>query len=122
MSHKQAAIEFLTMAATGDVAAAYARHVAPQFTHHNPHFAQDRQSLLDAMSRSAAAEPNKSFEVMQVIEDGDTVAVFSRLTRLSADARYAVVHILKFNAGKIVEMWDVAQEVPSDSPNAIGMF
>ena len=105
-----------------DVAEAYAWHVAPDFKHHNPYFAHDRQSLLDAMSASAAAAPNKSFEVMQAIEDTDTVAVFSRLTRVSADARYAVVHILKFDHGKIVEMWDIVQEVPSDSPNTIGMF
>ena len=122
MSNKATAIEFLTLAATGDVDNAYARHVAPEFIHHNPYFAHDRQSLLDAMSASAATEPNKSFKVMQAIEDTDTVAVFSRLTRVEADARYAVVHILKFKAGKIVEMWDIVQEVPTDSPNAIGMF
>ena len=122
MSHKESAIDFLTMAAAGNVAEAYARHVAPQFKHHNPYFAHDRQSLLDAMSASAAAEPNKSFEVMQAIEDADTVAVFSRLTRISANAQYAVVHILKFDHGKIVEMWDIVQEVSTDSPNAIGMF
>ena len=122
MSHKQAAIGFLTMAAAGNVAEAYARHVATDFIHHNPYFAHDRQSLLDAMSASAAAEPNKSFEVMRAIEDADTVAVHSRLTRVSANAQYAVVHILKFSEGKIVEMWDIVQEIPTDSPNASGMF
>jgi predicted SnoaL-like aldol condensation-catalyzing enzyme len=122
MSHKQTATEFLTMAAGGDVAEAYARHVAVEFTHHNPHFAHDRQSLLDAMSDSAATEPNKSFDVMRVIEDADTVAVHSRLTRAGANLQYAVVHILRFNGGKIVEMWDIVQEIPTESPNAIGMF
>ena len=122
MPHKEAAIEFLTMAAAGNVAEAYARHVARHFKHHNPYFAEDRQSLLDAMAASAEAEPNKSFEVMQVIEDADTVAAHSRLTRASANIQYSVVHILKFNDGKIVEMWDIVQEVPPESPNAIGMF
>jgi predicted SnoaL-like aldol condensation-catalyzing enzyme len=122
MSNKAAAIEFLTLAAAGDVDEAYARHVAADFRHHNPHFAHDRQSLLDAMAQSAAAEPNKSFEVIRAIEEGDTVAVHSRLTRVSANAQYAVVHILRFSGGRIVEMWDVVQEAPADSPNAIGMF
>ena len=121
-SNKAAAIEFLTLAAAGDVDEAYARHVATEFKHHNPHFAHDRQSLLDAMSQSAAAEPYKSFEVIRAIEEADTVAVHSRLTRVSTDAEYAVVHILRFSGGKIVEMWDVVQEAPSHSPNAIGMF
>ena len=122
MSNKAAAIEFLKMAAAGDVVDAFSRHVAPEFKHHNPHFADDRQSLLDAMSQSAAAEPNKSFEIIQAIEEADTVAVHSRLTRVGAGARYAVVHILKFSRGKIVEMWDIIQEVPADSRNATGMF
>jgi predicted SnoaL-like aldol condensation-catalyzing enzyme len=34
----------------------------------------------------------------------------------------AVVHILRFEGGKIVEMWDVGQEIPKDSPNALGVF
>jgi predicted SnoaL-like aldol condensation-catalyzing enzyme len=34
----------------------------------------------------------------------------------------AVVHILRFEQGKIVEMWDVSQQVPKDSPNKLGMF
>lgn len=122
MSNKATAIEFLQMAAGGDVVDAYARHVAAGFEHHNPHFPQDRQSLLDAMRQSAAAEPNKSFEVIQAIEQADTVAVYSRLTRRSAEAEYAVVHLLRFDRGKIVEMWDIAQEVPANSPNALGMF
>ena len=35
---------------------------------------------------------------------------------------YAVVHILRFDGAKIAEMWDIGQEIPKDSPNALGMF
>jgi len=110
------------MCASGKVREAYARHVASGFTHHNPYFANDRDSLLQAMEQSAASEPNKSFQTKQVIEDGDRVAVFSQLERVQAGLTYAVVHILKFNNGKIVEMWDIVQEVPRESPNTLGMF
>ncbi|MFD0739784.1 nuclear transport factor 2 family protein [Lysobacter koreensis] len=123
MANKATAIEYLRMAAAGEVREAHARHVAPGFTHHNPGFAHHRPSLLDAMVQSAATARNQSFEVLQAIEDADTVAIHSRLTRAGADLRYAVVHILKFDGdGKIVEMWDVVQEVPAQSPNARGMF
>ena len=30
--------------------------------------------------------------------------------------------ILKFDGDRIVEMWDIAQEAPGESPNSIGMF
>lgn len=116
------ASEFLSMCATGAVREAYARHVAESFRHHNAHFAEDRQSLLSAMEESARSEPNKSFEIRQVIACGDRVAVHSQLRRVQADKEYAVVHILRFEAARIVEMWDVVQEVPEHSPNALGMF
>ena len=120
--NSEIATEFLTMAASGSVREAYERHVAPHFTHHNAYFAEDRESLLVAMEQSAATEPNKSFSVKQVIASGDRVAVFSHLRRVALDQEYAVVHILRFEGDKIVEMWDVGQEIPKESPNTLGMF
>jgi predicted SnoaL-like aldol condensation-catalyzing enzyme len=116
------AVEFLRMAAAGQVAEAYARHVDDAFVHHNAWFPGDRESLRVAMQESARDEPNKSFEVSQVIAQGDRVAVFSRLRRARVELEYAVVHILRIEGTKIVEMWDICQEVPPDSPNALGMF
>jgi predicted SnoaL-like aldol condensation-catalyzing enzyme len=116
------ATEFLSMAASGQVREAYARHVADAFVHHNAYFPGDRESLLVAMEQSAAAEPNKSFIVKQVIGSGDRVAVLSHLQRAQVDQAYAVVHILRFEGGRIVEMWDIGQEIPTDSPNTLGMF
>lgn len=74
------------------------------------------------MEQSAAAEPNKSFEPKQVVDGGDRIAVLSHLKRADAGLEYAVVHIVRFEGGKIVELWDLGQEIPKDSPNALGMF
>lgn len=116
------ATEFLTMVASGSVREAYQRHVAHGFKHHNPYFPAGRQALLVAMQGNAAAEPHNSFTVKQVIGSGDRVAVLSRLQRGDAVQEYAVVHILRFEGAKIIEMWDVAQEIPPESPNEDGMF
>ena|SRR3989339_1810930 len=122
MGNAVIASEFLQMCARGDVRAAYDRHVSPDFVHHNAWFPADREFLLRAMEDSAATEPNKSFEVKQVIEGDDRVAILSHLQRAGADLEYAVVHIARFADGKIVELWDLGQEIPKDSPNALGMF
>ena len=116
------ATEFLSLCASGKVREAYDRHVAENFRHHNAYFPGDRDALLTAMEQSAQSEPNKSFTVRQTIESADRVAVMSHLRRAQADLEYAVVHILRFEQGRIVEMWDVAQEIPRDSPNQLGMF
>lgn len=44
------------------------------------------------------------------------------LRRASAGAEYAVVHIVRFETGKIMEWCNVAQELPAASPNASGPF
>lgn len=116
------ATEFLSMAASGQVREAFARHVADSFTHHNAYFPGDRESLLIAMEQSAASEPNKAFTVKQVIAAGDRVAVLSHLQREQAGQEYAVVHVFRFEGERIAELWDLAQEIPQDSPNALGMF
>lgn len=114
-------IAFLEGVARGDVDDAFARHASDDFRHHNPWFAQDRESLREAMKTSATAEPGKRFEVQQAIAEGDRVMVFSRLTRPQGQV-HAVVHIARMSEGRIAEMWDIGQEVPADSPNVLGMF
>ena len=121
-SHADIATSFLRMCARGEVRDAYDRYVSQDFVHHNAWFAGDRESLLRAMEESAAKAPNKSFEVRQVIDGGDKVAVLSHLKRADANLEYAVVHIARIVDGKIVELWDLGQEIPKDSPNEFGMF
>lgn len=74
------------------------------------------------MEASASAGPSKSFEPRQVVDGGDRVAVLSHLKRADGGTEYAVVHIARFEGGKIAELWDLGQEIPKDSPNALGMF
>ncbi|UWX04183.1 nuclear transport factor 2 family protein [Pseudoxanthomonas sp. NC8] len=122
MDNAGIATTFLRMCAGGEVRAAFARFVAADFVHHNAWFPGDRQSLLEAMEQSAAGEPNKSFEPRQVIDGGDRVVVLSHLRRADGDIEMAVVHIARFHDGKIVELWDMGQQIPKDSPNRLGMF
>jgi len=121
-TNAEIATEFLTMAASGDVREAFERHVAASFTHHNAYIPADRESLLVAMEQSAETEPNKAFAVKQIIDACERVVVYSHLRRAKSNSEYAVVHILRFDNSRIVEMWDIGQEIPIDSPNALGMF
>lgn len=120
--HKDAAIDFLTLAASGKVREAYRKHVGSEFRHHNPNFRGDAESLMAAMEKNAAENPDKVLEIQRAIQEGDQVAVFSRV-RQSPDARgAAVVHIFRFQGDRISELWDVGQEIPENSVNEYGMF
>ena len=121
-SLKDAAVNFLTLAATGKVQEAYERHVAPGFRHHNPYFRGDAESLMLAMEENAVQNPDKILEVQMALQDGDRVAVFSRVRQRPDDRGGAVVHLFRFEGDRIAELWDVGQAVPEDSVNENGMF
>jgi predicted SnoaL-like aldol condensation-catalyzing enzyme len=51
------------------------------------------------------------------------VITHSLVTRQDAGApAIAVVHIFRFEQGRIAELWDLGQPISKDSPNKNGMF
>jgi predicted SnoaL-like aldol condensation-catalyzing enzyme len=121
-SRKDAAIEFLTLVASGDVRDAFQRYVGQGFRHHNPYFRGDAASLMEGMEQSAAKNPDKVFELQRALQDGDHVAVFSRVRQKPGDRGASVVHVLRFEGDRIAEFWDIGQEVPESNVNENGMF
>lgn len=123
MSKKEMAISFLKMAGGGNVRAAYEKFIAPNFIHHNQYFKGDRQSLMNAMEEASRTHPNKSIEVMHAYETEDTVITHSRVLRMDPnDLEIAVVHIFRFEEDRVVELWDLGQQIAKDSPNENGPF
>jgi predicted SnoaL-like aldol condensation-catalyzing enzyme len=121
-SLKQTAIDFMTLVAEGKVSEAYERHVGPGFRHHNPHFRGDAKSLREAMEVNAVKNPDKVLEVQHALEDGEHVAVFSRVRQHPGDPGGALVHIFRFENERIAELWDIGQAVPEKLINENGMF
>ena len=122
VTRKDAAVEFLRMCAAGHVREAYQRHAGPGFRHHNAWFRGDAASLMSAMEESAKKNPRKVLEVQMALEDGEQVAVFSRVRQQPEDRGAAVVHIFRFEGDRIAEFWDVGQPVPDPCVNENGMF
>lgn len=120
--NKDRAISFLQLAAAGRIDEAYEKFVGEHFRHHNPYFAGDAASLQAGMRDNASKHPGKIFEVQRALQDGVLVAVHSRVRMHEGHAGVAVVHIFRFEADKIVELWDIGQPVPEQSPNEHGMF
>lgn len=117
---KQLAMTFLKDCAEGRATAAFKDHAAPGFKHHNLYFPGDAASLARGMNDNARAFPHKSFEPQRALQDGDLVAVHSKVTM--NDMVITVVHIFRFSNGKIAELWDIGLPVPADCPNEHGAF
>lgn len=119
---KESATSFLLLASAGQVDEAYGAFVGEGFRHHNPYFPGDAGSLMAGMRENALKHPEKTLEIQRILQDGDLVAVHSRVRMHAAHSGVALVHIFRFEAGKIVELWDIGQVVPESSSNAYGMF
>jgi predicted SnoaL-like aldol condensation-catalyzing enzyme len=122
VSHKEKAVSFLQLVASGKVREAYTNYIGPDFLHHNPYFQGDAKSLMMAMEENAVENPNKILEVKRVIGENDFVTVYSHIRQNPEDLGGAVVHIFRFLNDQIVELWDVGQAIPEESPNENGMF
>lgn len=121
-SNKDTAISFLKLAASGNVREAYSKFVGPAFRHHNPFFEGSAEALMAGMEENALQNPNKVMEVKRAIAEGQLVAVHSHVRQKPDDLGAAVVHIFRFENGRIVELWDLGQPLPEKSPNRYGMF
>jgi len=120
--NKDIAVAFLEMASNGEVKDAYSQFVGSSFRHHNPFFKGSAASLAVGMEENARQYPDKKIEVKRVIAEGDFVAVHSHVRLDPSSQGVAVVHIFRFENGRIVELWDVGQSVPDEPVNQYEMF
>ena len=121
-NNKNAAISFLEMASTGKVDEAYSKFVGTGFKHHNPYFEGSAEALRAGMKENAIQNPKKAIEVKRVIAEGEFVVVHFLVKHKPGELGFAVMHLFRFENGKIVELWDLGQEIPEETPNQHGMF
>jgi predicted SnoaL-like aldol condensation-catalyzing enzyme len=119
---KESAIEFLRLVTSNRIDEAYERFVAKDFRHHNPWFRGDAASLKAGMLENAAKNPDKVCEVKNAIAEGERVAVHSHVRMKPGDLGVVVVHIFRFENGRIAELWDLGQAIPEENANDNGMF
>lgn len=96
--------------------------VGPTYVQHNPCIPDGREGLRSwAPDR---AKEGTSFEFYQLTVDEDLVFVRLKLYRpqCTSGRGEAGVDLFRFENGKIVEHWDVIQEVPEKSLNDNTMF
>ncbi|MEW6336417.1 MAG: nuclear transport factor 2 family protein [Acidobacteriota bacterium] len=121
-ARKDVAVDFLRLVVAGRIDEAYRAHVDMDGTHHNPYFAAGLPALKQAMIDNHAAYPDKTIDVKRVVAEGDLVAAHSLVSLNPGNLQIAAVHIFRFRGDRIVELWDITQQMSADSPNSDGMF
>ncbi len=121
-SNKESALAFISLLMRGAIDEAYRKYVNVEGKHHNIYFPAGFATLKQAMIDDYEQNPNKTLTVKQALADGDMVAVHSHLEFKQGDPGVAVVHLFRFEEGRIVEMWDCIMPLQADSPNSDGAF
>ena len=122
IGNKEKAQKFLKLVIAGEIDKAYDEFVDVKGKHHNPYFAAGFPVLKKGMKDNHEQFPDKKFNIKHVIEDGDLVAVHSHLVFNEGEPGMIVLHLFRFDKGKIIEMWDIGQPIQDDSPNKDGAF
>ena len=98
-------------------------YLAPEYHQHNPAIPSGSAGLREMFAALFAQFPQMTVERKRVIAQGDLVAVHAHYRLSPGDRGQAVVDIFRVRPdGKIVEHWDVVQDVPETSANDNTMF
>lgn len=102
--------------------AAASRYLGPVYKQHNPTAKDGPEGLKAFIDFLKAKYPHQHGEITQVIAEGDLVALHVHSTRGDGTPGRAIVDIFRLEKGKVVEHWDVIQDIPAHSTNGNGMF
>jgi predicted SnoaL-like aldol condensation-catalyzing enzyme len=129
--HKDVAVEFLNLVGSGRPKDRL-RFFASECKSHNPYVPGGMNELIDAIIAvqeqgaegiSKGSKADLKLIIRKVLADGDMVAVHTQLSSSKpSGGGLRQVHLFRFSGDKIVEYWDITQQVPENAPNAAGAF
>jgi predicted SnoaL-like aldol condensation-catalyzing enzyme len=121
-ANKRVAQEFYDAAINRKDFEAASQYLGSRYTQHNPTAADGAEGLRSFIDFLKARFPNQRGEVKRVIAEGDLVVLHVHSTRGDGTPGRAIVDIFRIENGKVVEHWDVIQDIPAQAANANGMF
>jgi len=128
---KDIAVEFLNLIGAGRPKEGL-RFIAPDCTTHNPYIKGGMDASIDAMiavqkegAKGIIKGSTADFRLIirNVLADGDLVAVHTQLSSSDpSNGGLRQIHLFRFRGDKIVEYWDITQQIPENAPNAKQAF
>ena len=126
--HKEIVLEYFELVSSGKFKDGL-RFFTPDCKTHNPFVSGSMDTLTDAMISAGkdlgSQNPDPGFTVKHILADGNLVAVHTELLNSKSQPNQGglrQVHLFRFMGDKIVEYWDITQQILPDMPNASGAF
>jgi len=123
--NKRIAVDYYTTSFGGDPEKAAADYLVPGYIQHNPTVADGPDEFIRGVHLLRQQYPNMRLDIKRVIAEGDLVATHSHVEFEPDNPENrggAFMDFFRLEDGKIVEHWDVIQQVPEISENNNGMF
>jgi predicted SnoaL-like aldol condensation-catalyzing enzyme len=121
-TNKKIVIDFYEKALNQKDFEAAAKHFGPRYIQHNPLVPDRPEGLRRLVTLLKEKFPNSKSEIKRAIAEGDLVVLHVHSTREPGQRGRAIVDIFRLENGKIVEHWDVIQDVPETAANTNTMF
>lgn len=121
-ANKKVVLESHNLALNKKDADAAFKFLGPTYTQHNPTVADGLEGWRAMIGWLKTERPDFKADVKRVIAEGDFVVVHSHMTIDANDRGRAAVDIFRLENGKIVEHWDILQQIPETSANSNTMF
>ena len=101
---------------------AASKFLGPRYVQHNPRAADGPEGLKAFLAFLREKFPDYHSEIKRVFADGDYVILHVHNVPTPGSRGNAIIDIFRLENGKVVEHWDVRQEIPEQAANSNTMF
>ena len=96
--------------------------VVDHYIQHNPHVPDGKAPFVGYFKGFFQDNPQSRARIVRSATADDLVYLHVHMTNGEEDRGQAVIDIFRVKDGKIIEHWDVIQQVPETAANANSMF
>jgi predicted SnoaL-like aldol condensation-catalyzing enzyme len=121
-ANKKAAMEFYDAAINRKDFDAASKFLGNRYTQHNPGAADGPEGLKAFLGFLKEKFPQYHSDIKRAFADGDYVILHVHNIPTPGARGRAIMDIFKFENGKVVEHWDVSQDIPETPRNNNTMF
>ena len=121
-ANKKTVLEFYDAGLNRKDFDAAAKFFGSRYVQHNPTAPDGIEGFKAFLNFLREKFPDSRSEIKRSFAEGDYVILHVHSVREKGTRGRAIVDIFKLEDGKIVEHWDVVQDVPEKAANNNGMF
>lgn len=121
-ANKKVVLEFYEQGLNRKDFDAAAKFFGSRYVQHNPTAPDGPEGFKAFLGFLREKFPDSHSEIKRAFAEGDYVILHVHSVREKGSRGRAIVDIFKLEDGKIVEHWDVVQDIPEKAANGNGMF